>query len=165
MNFGYGDILDYLMSSHRIDMEAVMKLDEPKIADMAFRNVTPSERAMMVLDFALNYNGPEDGRLVKMMPRYAGIGVLSSYVCGVQIASLVATLGAKGVKKIFDEIPQVPIDLENSAVARIVGMFKLNRQEEPVDKSMDILLHGRELLVGSCTSDKEYRAYSNTSKR
>lgn len=150
MNFGYGDILDYLLSSNRDDLAMAIKLDMGYIIEKTFKKATPAEKSMMTLDFILNHGKENHQRISKGIAYYAGEEVLSSSICGIPLIEFAKRFGNVEAIEMFSGIilPE-EAEFDESIVTRITEMFRIQLAEKP-----EMLNRGLNFIKRECFSPK-----------
>lgn len=128
MNYGYGEILDYLISTEKTNMNLAMKLNTGYIVEKTYPTATPAMKAMIAFDFALNYEGSIEDKVARFLKRYvdADPSVRATLLCGIPAALFIERLGTYAGKQLFgkNELPFDLTDETKEIMKSIVIMFK-----------------------------------------
>lgn len=133
MNYGYGEILDYLGGETKKSFDFAVALDTSYAIEKALKSASESDKKLLALDYALNFTGWANSQVARRMDYYCVPYDLDDHLCGESIPAIVERYGTDFGKLLYREtIAKNTEAIKDHATAkRIVDLMRTKLHDRP----------------------------------
>lgn len=132
MNYGYGEILDYLGGETKKSFDFAVALDTSYAIEKALKSASESDKKLLALDYALNFTGSANSQVARAMDYYVPYD-LDDHLCGESIPAIVERYGTDLGKLLY--LKATAKNTENikdpDTAKRIVDLMRTKLHDRP----------------------------------